>query len=667
MQKSSKNRFIVLCGLIVVGLSFLSYRLVQIQIVDRTKYAERATKSYKRQSETAHTRGMILDRNDEVIADDILEKNVYIDKYHFLNVEVAAGSLASMYLRLIFENKEDGEMKEILGGLLNKKAYSECKNWEDFSSRERQSLRTKGAKILLENLDADEITKRNVELVCREYHRPLGLTLGELKKCIDLKKKSKHVLAKKGLSYKAAKKFEELVNLNGIKGFDLRDSVRREYKEPLMATHIVGVVNHKRNGVSGIEGKLNSYLRGRDGSETRYLDPRGYSIAGEEEVLPPQHGTHVRLTIDMRLQAIVEEELEWGMDQFECQRGSVVLMDPNSGEVLAMASRPHYNLATMEGMRQAEFNFAIQAQNETGSTIKIIALAGALNENVYNYRSPVDCGWGIIRGPGLSPPVKDHHPYGTLEFWKVLQKSSNTGTYRIAKSLGQKKFYDYLEKFGYGKKTGIELVGEVSGKADRRDNEREFASSTYGYMVSASPIQIAAAYSVIANGGHYMAPRVIKDVHTRGGKVISGADMERGSPESIQVLRPEIAKLMRMALKTVTEPGGTATKAAVEGYEVGGKTGTSHRYEPGVGYKNKKGKEEYVASFAGMCPIEKPKFVCVVVMDDPKKRTQLDKDGNIIQFKPSGGSVAGPMFSRICSRVAPILGVESNYETQATR
>lgn len=667
MQHSTKRRFIVLCGLIVVGLSFLSYRLVQIQIVDRKKYAQRASNSYKRVEDLAHTRGVILDRNDTVIAHDILEKNVFIDKYHFLNVEVAAGSLASIQLRNIVENTGEVKLEKELIHLLDKKSYKAHQTWSDFSRRERIRLRSSGAKVLMESMHADEIVNLNAELIVNEYYRPLGLTKEELNKCIDLDSKAMHVKAKKGLNYTAAKKLEELLDLHGVKGFDFHDYVRREYPEPLMATHIVGVVNHERKGISGIEGKMDDYLKGRDGRETKFLDARGYSIAGDQETLPPQHGRDIRLTIDMRVQSIIEEELDEGMEYYDCDRGSVIVMDPNTGEILAMASRPHYNLNTKEGMRSGEFNFAIQAQNETGSTIKIVALSGALNEKVYNYETSVDCGYGIIKGPGLTPPVKDHYPYGTIPFWKVMQKSSNTGTYRIAAKLGKANFYEYLSKFGYGKRTGIQLVGEAKGKADHRSKEREFASSTYGYMVSASPIQVATAYSVVANGGTYIPPRVIKDIHTREGYIVSGKDIERGSPEETQVLRPEVASQIREALKTVVEKGGTATRAYSKGYSVGGKTGTNHRYGK-TGYMNEKGKEEYLTSFAGMCPIENPNFVCVIVMDHPKRRTQLDEKGTDQKvFKPSGGTVAGPMFAKICKRIAPVLGVVPNYKSQVSR
>ena len=610
---------------------------------------------------------MILDRNDMVIAHDILEKTVYIDKYHFLNVEVAAGSLASIQLRNLVENTGEVGLEKEIAPLLDKKSYSNYQKWSDFSRRERIRLRSSGAKILMESMHADEIVKLNAELVIDEYYRPLGLTKEELTSYINLKKKGMHVIAKKGLNYSAARKLEELLDLHGVKGFDFHDYVRREYPEPLMATHIVGVVDHKRKGVSGIEGKMNDYLKGRDGKETKFLDARGYSIAGDQETLPPQHGRDIRLTLDMKVQAIVEEELDRGMEYYDCERGSVIIMEPNTGEILAMASRPHYNLNTKEGMKTGEFHFAIQAQNETGSTIKIVALSGALNEKSYTYNSKVDCGYGIIKGPGLTPPVKDHFPYGILPFWKVMQKSSNTGTYRIAEKLGKKNFYQYLSKFGYGKRTGIQLVGEAKGKADHREKQREFASSTYGYMVSASPIQVATAYSVVANGGTYIPPRVIKDIHTKEGYIVSGKDIERKSPAELQVLRPEVAAQIRSALKTVIEKEGTATRAYVEGYSVGGKTGTNHRYGK-TGYMNKKGEEEYLTSFAGMCPIEKPNFVCVIVMDHPKRRSQLDEKGTGQEiFKPSGGTVAAPMFAKICKRIAPVLGVVPQYKSQASR
>lgn len=667
MQDSLKRRCLFLCGLLVVGLSFLSYRLVQIQIVDRKKFADRASSSYKRKSNITHVRGMILDRNDEVIACDITEKSVYIDKYHLLNIEVAAGSLASFYLRNSVGRQASELFEKALLPLVEKKSFQEIKSWSGLSARKRQSLRARGAKLLIENLDVMEIKKRNIDVIIEEYYRPLGVTKDELRKLTDLKSKKMHVRVRKGLDFKAARKLEELLKEHGVKGFDFQDHVRREYREPWMATHTIGVVNHERKGVVGIEGKLDSYLKGRDGSETRYLDARGYTIPGDQETLPPQHGRDVRLTIDMRIQSIIEEEIDKGMEFYQGERASIIVLDPHTGDILAMASRPHYNLNTREGMKDSGFNFAIQAQNETGSTIKIVALAAALNEGVCKYDTPIDCGWGVITGPGLKPPVRDHHPYGVLPFWKVLQKSSNTGTYRIGTMVEKTKYFEYLSALGYGKKTGIQLMGEAKGKASYRSNEREFASCTYGYMVSASPLQIATAYAVIANGGKYIPPRIIKDIHTKEGKVITGKDLDTPRPPVSEVLRPEVAEQMRAALKTVTETGGTATRAGVEGYLVGGKTGTNHRIVDGK-YKNIDGEEEYLVSFAGICPIDEPDFVCVVVMDNPKKRTQIDEETKeIVPFKPYGGTIAGPMFAKIVKRIAPLRGIEPNFEAQAQR
>jgi len=311
-----------------------------------------------------------------------------------------------------------------------------------------------------------------------------------------------HIPLVKAVDAKAARKLEALLALHDVKGFDFEDHVMREYKEPDTATHLSGVTDYTRSGVSGIEGQLEPYLSGRDGVETRYMDVRGYTIPGDQEILPPKHGRDVRLTIDMKIQAVVEEELDAGMEEFGCKKGSIVVMDPHTGQVLAMASRPHFNLNNREKMNENGFNYAIQAANETGSTVKIIAGAAALDQNLTTYDTVFDTGWGPIKEKGFK--VDDDYHYGDMPFWKIYTKSSNKGTWLLAKLggiyEGMKRFYDYADRFGYGKKTGIRLIGESKGTLGNTGKPIDFSRGAFGYVLTASPIQIAGAYSVLANG-----------------------------------------------------------------------------------------------------------------------------------------------------------------------
>jgi len=644
-------------------MSLLSYRLVKIQIVDRKIYADKANNSYRRQVLTSHRRGLILDRHDEVIAHDIVLKSIYVDKYQFIDTRVAARSLACQYIREVVGKPADTEAGVIREACLTSvvtKNARKSPTWASIKESERLSMVAKGARRLLENLEVDEIRQRNIDFVVDQYYRPLGVSREKLRSLLDLKSKRMHVLVTKDVDFQAARKLEKLLTENWVLGFDFKDSVRREYKEPMMATHLVGIANHERKGVSGVEGQLNRYLEGRDGRETRYTDVRGMTISGDDETLPPKHGRDVRLTLDMKIQAVVEEELQKAMELNQCDRGAVVVMDPYTGEVLAMASRPHFNLNNREDMQANGFNYAVQAANETGSTIKIIATSAALNEGIATYDTEVDCGWGILSERGFT--VKDHHNYGMLALWQVLQKSSNTGAWQFAKLVGREKFFEYAGKFGYGHKSGIRLVGESKGRLGDTDNMMDFSRCSYGYVLTASPLQITAAYCVIANGGKYVPPHIIKDIHAKNGKVIEQSSKKTQQARGYQVLKPEVAAAMRNALEAVTQDKGTARRARVDGYIVGGKTGTNHKVVNGA-YMREKGKEQYITSFAGMCPVVKPNFVCVVVMDNPKPREIWDETKDkMVEFKRGGGTVAAPIFAKLVKRIAPLRGLQPNFE-----
>ena len=643
-------------------MSALSFQLVKIQIVERKKYADKANSSYKRKSIIAHRRGMILDRNDEVIAHDILEKSIYLDKVQFLSVNEASKSLACKYFREVIGKTEVELAEPCLEPLLTN-SIKAAPSWAALKPGTRRALVNRGARKLQENIDVEEIKRRNVAFIVDDYYRPLGVSKKELEECINLKDSRMHVLITKGVEFKGARKLQKLLSEHYIKGFDFQDYVRREYNEPMLATHLTGFADYERKGKAGVEGKLEGFLAGRDGHEVRFLDVRGETIPGDQEVLPPKHGRDVRLTLDMKIQAVVEEELDLAMEKYKCAKGAIVIMDPHTGEVLAMASRPHYNLSNREKVVKNGFNYAIQAANETGSTIKIVATSGAINEGKANMDTIVDCGWGTKVESAYNFTLKEKYGRGKIPLWQVLQKSCNIGAWEFAKMIGRKRFFEYAKDFGYGVRTGIQLVGETKGGARDSGNMRDFASCSYGYVITASPLQIAAAYSVIANGGMYIPPHIIKDIHASNGTVIvDTATSSKHTERKKTVLKKSVATQMLKALVTVTDDKGTGKRARSEGYSVGGKTGTAEKIINGA-YQNKAGKERYVTSFAGVCPALEPNFVCVVVLDDPLLKEIWDeKTKKMIPFKRGGGTVAAPVFSKLVKRVAPIRGLQPNFE-----
>lgn len=609
----------------MAALSGLSWRLVQIQLVDRQHYAESSRKAYHRVEKLPAIRGMIVDRREEPMAKSIPVSTVFVDKNHLFDPKVASYGLAF------------------------REASAEP-GWEslerDKQRRRIQALRSE----ILASETSEAIVRKHLAYAVGELARPLGMRREELLAKIE-DSRPKWVPIVKDLPEDVAEKLRETVDRHWIQGFEFQNSIKRWYTAPNLATHLLGFTGEIESvdedgkpqtrvvGRFGVEASMEEYLAGRDGWREHCRDVYGLVVPGNSSsLMPPRAGLNVQLTVDMGLQAIVEEEMDACLEQFKSGRGAVVFMDPKTGEILAMASRPHFDLNRREKIAENGFNFAIQAIYEPGSTFKIIPTGGVLNEGLATPLTTVFCHNGLYQEGAIRVP--DHHPYGGLTLEGVLVKSSNIGAYMFARQLGVKRFYQYAERWGFGRKTGIQLSGESSGIVRNSGNAVDFSRASYGYALNATPLQMACAYSVIAGDGKLLKPRIVKSLVANDGTVV-----ESYPPEVVaDVLKPETAKKMRVALQKVTEPGGTATLAAVPGFKVAGKTGTAKRHNPKGGYFA----NSYTVSFAGMLPAEDPAFVCIVVIDDPKTN----------EVTRYGGTIAAPAFSRIATRAAAYMNLQ---------
>ena len=609
----------------MIGLSVLSFRLVKIQLVDRQRYAESSRKTYHRTEKLPAIRGMIVDRQEEPMARSIPVATVFVDKNHLNDPKLASYGLAYQQA-----TREPG--------------------WEQLSATERRR-RIHGLRgEILELETKDVIVQRHLEYAVGILARPLGMRREELREKIE-KSRGKWVAIAKELPEDVADQLREAISTYHIHGFEFENSIKRWYTAPNLATHLTGFTGEvevtdedgtastRVLGRFGVESAMEEFLAGRDGWRKHRRDARGLLVPGDAgSLMPPRSGLNVQLTLDMGIQAIVEEELDAGLQEFESVRGAVVLMDPKTGEVLAMASRPHFDLNHKQNLAENGYNYAIQAIYEPGSTIKVVAVSGALNEGLITPQTSVFCHNGYFRTGAVV--VKDSHPAGTLSTEGVIQKSNNIGTFSIARQLGSKRFYDYLHKYGFGRKTGILLSGESAGTARNTGNEVDFSRACFGYATSVTPLQLACAYSVLAGDGKLRKPHIIKSLVANDGTVV-----ENYPPEVVaEVLKPKTLVQMRAAMEKVVEIGGTATKAAVPGFRVAGKTGTCNKHNPKGGYF----KDSYIVSFAGMMPAQDPAFVCIVVIDDPKTK----------KVNVYGGSIAGPVFSKIATRVASRMNLQ---------
>ena len=619
--RSFQSRCLVLCSVIVTGLSLLSVRLFQIQVWDRKQMAGKSN-PFDQDEVLPGLRGNIVDRNEEVLAKSMPVGSVYADIKHLADPKVMAVIIA--YERV-----------------------SQMPGWDKLDGEARRRRVRAERMEILGNMSSELIRETALARCVSLLARPLGMRREELRKTLldgvgDRKTGEFPIV--KNLPDDVARGIQETIDDNWIEGIFLRNTYRRWYTSEKLATHIIGFTGEveekgptgrpsfRQIGKFGIETSMEEYLAGRDGYRTDRRDPYGMRIPGESQaVTPPRPGLNVQLTLDMGIQAIVEEELDAGLAQFMTNRGCAIVMDPKTGDVLGMASRPHFNsLNRLENLDEP--CFALQAIYEPGSTIKIVAAGAAVNERLVSPQTSIFCHNGSYRQGSVLVEDRDH-PYGYLTVEGVLQKSSNIGSYKLAQQLGMDRFYDYLGRWGYGKKTGIQLSGESRGVIRNTGNPTDFSRAAYGYALAVTPLQVACAYSVVAGDGKLLKPRIVRSIIANDGTVV-----QKYEPETMaSVLRPEAAKAMRKALLKVTSDEGTAKRARVPGYPVGGKTGTARRIKDGA-YQPR----NYVASFAGMLPAEDPAFVCVVVIDDPKVATGY----------PYGGIVAAPIFANISGRVA---------------
>ncbi|MBC7979817.1 MAG: penicillin-binding protein 2 [Armatimonadetes bacterium] len=627
MNRDFQNRCIILCLVLVALLSTLSARLVQIQLVERQRYADSSAKAYLRTERLPAIRGMIVDRNEEPIARSIPVAHLYVDKNHLLDPKLASFGLA--YLQA---SNEPG--------------------WQKVSKEDRirRIHAIRGA--ILERETPDAIVRKHLALAIRLLARPVGMRRDELRGKIENSKATWFPLAK-DIPDDIAERLRETVEENYLQGFEFENSIKRWYTNPKLAAHLTGFTGEITEkapsgkdsfrivGRFGVESALEEYLAGRDGRRVHKRDARGLIVPGKSNsLLPPRAGLNIKLTIDIGMQAIVDEELEAGLEKYKSKRGAVIVMDPNNGEILAMASRPHFDLNFRENLDKDDrsSNYAIQAKYEPGSTIKIIPTAAALEEKLVSPTTVIHCPH-VLQERKFT--VEDSHSGGALSFEQILQKSNNVGCWKLAKQLGVRRYYDYVHRFGFGECSGIQLSGENPGTAAVPKLPIDFSRSAYGYFIGVTPIQMAAAYSVIAGDGRLLKPKIIKAVVANDGTVIEDfAPVVRG-----KVISPATAEKMRRALHKVTLRGGTATLACVPGHKVCGKTGTAIKHDPKRGGYIKGG---YVVSFAGFMPADRPAFVCYVVVDEPMT-TEVPR---------YGGQIAAPIFSKIATRLAAHMNLQ---------
>ena len=423
------------------------------------------------------------------------------------------------------------------------------------------------------------------------------------------------------------------IEAQGLSGIGFHNESKRVYPLGRRACHVVGLTDVDGKGLSGVENQVDEYLTGSEAWVCHSLDSMGRRTPTPAcTKVVPRDGLSVVLTIDAELQSIAEVELERAIREHEAKSGSVVIQDPHTGEILAMANWPSFDPNRPDRYRtESRRNRAITDQFEPGSTFKIVTACAALSTGAANLESVYHASRGQKRFAALT--IHDVKPKGWLTFPQALWKSSNVCFAEIACDVGPMPLYSFARDFGFGVPTGIGLPGEVRGvlREPTRWSARSVHTIGIGQEVAVTALQLVGAYSAVANGGYLMEPLIVKAVVTDEGDVV-----EASRPWAVrQVLEPELASTMRELMVGVTE-SGTGTKGAVSEFRVAGKTGTAQKVVEGTrGYAPGK----FVASFAGFLPADDPRLVCLVVIDEPKGRGL-------------GGEVAAPAFARIVERIA---------------
>ncbi|HEY5705346.1 MAG TPA: penicillin-binding protein 2 [Terrimicrobiaceae bacterium] len=578
MRWKACRRAAIACGLVGIVFTGYSARLIDLQVTKHEEYTALAAQKHSIRLTVPAHRGIILDRNREILAANIPVRKVVVDGSHVKNPEALATLAAP------------------------------C----------------------------------------------LGIPKATLLK--ELQTRSKYKVLLPGLEEEKALALQRAMEEKSLRGIYFHQNTTRTYPNGPLLSHVLGFLARKDPndenvvGVEGIERSMENYLRGIDGFRHIERDRTGREIMiyrGQEQA--PRHGMNVQLTIDMGMQAILEAELDNAFKELKPDNATGVIVDPKTGEILAMTSRPTFDLNQINAAKHEEMkNRAIFDMVEPGSTFKIVVACAALNERVVNPKTLIYCENGAFSYGGRI--LRDHHGYGQMNVHDILMKSSNIGSAKMALMMGDQKFYEYVRRFGFGERTGVALPGEIAGLVHppARWDRLTITRMPMGQSVAVTPLQMVMGMSVIANGGKLMRPQIIKSIQDKDGHEILSM-----KPEVVrEVVPPETARLVGGALAEVVSERGTAALARVSGFTVAGKTGTAQKVDSKGGYAPGK----YVVSFIGYIPAEDPRFVCLILIDDAKLSSGLNY----------GGLVAAPIFSRVAEKTARYLDLMPSPGTTAS-
>ena len=472
--------------------------------------------------------------------------------------------------------------------------------------------------------------------------RALGTDAAGKKELLaQLQKSRAFVWIKRKVDPATARAVREL----GLPGIGFVTESRRYYPNRELASHLLGYVGVDNTGMSGIEYAFDSEMRGRGNKVVVRTDARRSPLEHIER--PSTEGRTVVLTIDEAIQHAAEVELERSVAETGSIAGTVVVMEPSTGEILALANRPTFNPNRFGAYSSARWkNRAVVDSFEPGSVFKIFTAAAALQEKVVDPDEIIDCGNGFIEIAGTR--INDHAVFTSLRFREVIARSSDIGVIRVAQRVGKENFNRYVHEFGFGQPTGVELPGEASGilRPTSKWSALSLASMAFGQEIGVTALQVTSAVGAVANGGYVMKPVIVRQIEDKDGR-----PLKTFKPLALRrVLEPETTFVLNELLKGVVKEG-TGKHAVVPGYTVAGKTGTAQKVDASGHYSM----VDHVASFVGYVPASRPALVILASLDTPRGE------------KNEGGDVAAPLFARIADRALRRLAVPSDDPDRVLR
>lgn len=597
-------RIMVITTCLLIAFSGIAYRLVNLQVHRHAELSRLAEERYRDVRVLPAQRGSIRDRAGEYLVFDEKSWELHTDGQHLSQIQL---------------------VREQLGKILQIAPEKLASQYTD-----------------------TQILARYREHIAAALTEPLDMPAAEI---ISLLEKPNPVqILKRDIPAKTAEVFGAYLESQRIIGIYIRPGTERRYASHDRLTLTLGAARPGEGGTWGVEKLCDPLLAGTPGKRYIAKDRRGIEQPlFRGETIPARNGSDVFLTIDMNLQDTVEAIVDQAYSLHDPKSVVAILTEPSTGSILAMACRPHLNLADNTGNWR---NIPVSDAYEPGSVMKIVTIAAALDAGIYGPQSLIDCGKGSYTASELGSATihDDEWNLGTQPVWGVLAHSSNIGTYKIARAVGWERFDKALRNFGFGSPTGLSICKEASGRWLPLDKWTavDFSRMCYGYGLTATALQQVMAYGAIANGGVLMKPRLIDR--------IEHPDLD-GTGTRLEICHPEpvrqactartAAHLRDMLEKTVTE--GTGSRARIDGVRVAGKTGTRRVYDPDLKrYRD----DQYLVSFAGFAPAEQPRVACLVAIDNPKAASPKEV---------RGGLIAAPLFSQLVSAALDHLKVRIDH------